>query len=281
MWLLVSLLGLFEAVSTASTTAECVIWIGQNDSVTQHFLHEFAPVAKRLSASSVHFTPHYVLSQCSHCKATGFIETEPGCYSNGRYCPASFNKSNGGTVEPELQEVLRQICVFNLYGEGLWWDYIAAYSQLCADSVSDCYYRALEEASISPAKIESCISQSYKGDIRESENSLLKSEYEALPQIDIKQSPTVLLNGEPLECSGDVDCITDQICIVLSLDIKDCSDADEENNNTFKSSFLIVLIIVSVIGLAFGRMYRRPYVSMPAITPIETDSELKQFISPR
>jgi hypothetical protein len=272
-----------KAAVSHTPHVEYSLWMTTGDRLTRRFLHDLARTAKQLAAKSAHFTPHYVLSQCSECKAKNFTEPEPGCYSNGRYCQADRNSQHDIKGEEELQEVLRQVCIYNLSGEDKWWDYIYAMEDLFDKDCSDCAYLAMDKASISYNQIEACIDSSTDGtDPRLNDNSLLKAEWEALVQGEVKEYPVLLVNGRTSDCLNDVNCVTDEVCGLLDADSEVCDLPERRQpwatTSSSKARFLVVLIVASLTGIVLGRMCKRPLGSR---VPVETDvmKELKLYIT--
>jgi len=84
----------------------------------------------------VTFHPHYSIFTCETCRLKNYSQKKvpADCLSGGRYClkdPDGDNKKGSG--RDILLEVLRQLCLFQLFPER-WWDYMALVDITCVDN---------------------------------------------------------------------------------------------------------------------------------------------------
>ena len=90
--------------------------------------------------------------------------------------------------EPELNEDIRQMCVYKYYEDKIW-DYIEKINAQCSlGNIETCWETQAEAVGIDVSKIKTC--QQDEG------NALLDAEIEATSKYGVTGSPTVIVNGQ-------------------------------------------------------------------------------------
>lgn len=283
-----ALLVIATFATASEDSVEYTVWLADFDRHTLRFLHDFAKIAEKIEGtSSAYFTPHYFIRECTTCLDT--TSPVPHCLSGGRYCSSDYDTAvldaeahDQGRVE--LYEVLRQLCIYEHYGAKLWWAYIYAIADECEEPTSICSNKAMDSTTINPEKVSACVDASFEGEFPLlDDNTLLKKETAQVALKQRKEFPVVLVNGHETECMYDVNCLTDELCSLITVSLEECDqDGRQENqsrSSSFKSGFLLVLIVFSLIAIVLSKLTKRS--TRPVTREGEGDgiNELKQYIS--
>ncbi len=129
------------------------------------------------------------------------------CIESGRYC------SMHGIGE--LNEGLRQLCVYKSYKDK-WWDYVDYVNSKCSlQNIESCWKDAASSAGIDASAIESC--QKNDG------ASLAKSEYELNQKYSVQGSPTIFINSQQYHGGRSPDDFKGAFCSAFENPPAECS----------------------------------------------------------
>jgi len=158
-----------------------------------------------LFGDKVEFEPHYVISKDSE--------------GNFR----SLHKEN------ELNEDVRQICIWNNYESDIWWDYVSYVNDnIALNDIESEWKNAANKFNIDTDLIESCVSQ-------EREN-ILNFEFELNNQYGVTASPTIFINDELYTEGRDPESIKEGICTGFTTQPAECSQTLSTNSEAASGS---------------------------------------------
>ena len=179
-------------------TADYQLWTVPTDLQSKDFVSTFKTVAVALG-DGAHFTPHMFVINGTEagCVQSGQNSCSSLCTNSGRYCSHGLQ---GSTV---VQESLRRLCIWKLYGEtdgvGVeWWEYVVAFNNDCYDNDKfgdeECINDAYRAAKVDGTLVGSCMQESggLTGDVP---NSLLDRAIHSQTRHVVDVLPTVLVNG--------------------------------------------------------------------------------------
>ena len=149
------------------------------------------PVAE-LFGDKIAFEPHFIV----------------GKDSSGNYVSLHGQK--------ELNEDVRQMCVWKYYQEK-WWDYVAAINDNCAlNDIESCWSSIAQQKGIDVAKIEDC-----QADEAE---TLLAAELALDKELNVQNSPTMLVNGQRYAGARTAEAIKSAVCGAFATSPDECGE---------------------------------------------------------
>ncbi|KAL3931604.1 MAG: hypothetical protein SGBAC_011232 [Bacillariaceae sp.] len=192
-----------------SDHAKIEYWYSPNSMHSAEFLGNFSTIVDKLG-DGMQFVPHeHILDGVAmNCHGKATKETDfcyNLCTNNGLYCAIGHHGVHGKDV---VIESLRRMCVAMHYPGKPWWDYVNHFIQQCMEqndeeyfANDDCLKDAYSHASIDQTTIETCMKES--GDITsDSTNTKLEDAMKSVEEFGAFESPTVLVNGAPLNWMG-------------------------------------------------------------------------------
>jgi len=149
------------------------------------------PVAE-LFGDKIAFEPHFVVSKDS----------------SGNYVSLHGAK--------ELNEDVRQICIWNNY-PAKWWGYVSAINENCALSdIDSCWSSIAQQKGIDVAKIETCQA--------EEAETLLAAELILNQEFSVRGSPTMFVNGKTYAGARTADAIKAGVCGAFATSPAECGE---------------------------------------------------------
>lgn len=150
-----------------------------------------APVFDLLG-DKVEWEPHYVIYSNY---ATGYPE----------YCLDKENKYCSMHGIQELNQDIRELCVWKYYPHKLWWDFVLRVNEKCNSRNADtCWEPIAEEVGIDVEKIKNCQ--------KNEAISLLEEELRLNEEYGVRGSPTVFINNKLYEGSRSPEAYKQAIC---------------------------------------------------------------------
>ncbi|MEM5784269.1 MAG: thioredoxin domain-containing protein [Candidatus Aenigmatarchaeota archaeon] len=143
-----------------------------------------------LFKNKINFEPHYVIYN--------YGRNDPNyCIANGTLC--SMHGIN------ELNEDIRQICIYKLYGIEKFWNYVNMINSGCnLQNIETCWKEKANALNISISEIEKCKT--------EQGEALIKEEYELNQKYNVQGSPTVFINDEQYSGSRSPEAYKTAVC---------------------------------------------------------------------
>ena len=163
------------------------------------------PVAELLG-NKINFEPHFVI------------------YSNYRgggpnYCLDDENKYCSMHGIDELNEGVRQLCIWK-YEKSKFWDYVSAINSKCSlSNIETCWEGIAQDAGINVERIKTC---------QENEAlSLLRTEVELGEEHGASGSPTIVINGKSYSGARTPNAFQEAICSAFNKQPSECSEEIE------------------------------------------------------
>jgi glutaredoxin len=149
------------------------------------------PVAELLG-SKVDFEPHYVIYSNY---ASGYPD----------YCLDEENKYCSMHGIQELNQDVRELCVWKYYPSSTWWDFVMKVNDQCDSRNADtCWEAIATEVGIDVDKIKTC---------QEDEAlALLEAELSLNAQYNVRGSPTVFINDQEYRGARDPESYKQAVC---------------------------------------------------------------------
>ena len=119
-----------------------------------------------------------------------------------------------GTVE--LEQGVRELVIYDFYGQDTWADYVkAANSQCSLDNIDTCWKTVAEEMNLSVSDIESSYSENLYAHLAEQKR--LTFEYQKFG------SPSIVINGQDYSGQRTVTALQDSICAAFIEEPEECA----------------------------------------------------------
>jgi len=181
----------------------------------QQAMSGLKPVAE-LFGEKVEMQPHYVIYEnyCGYGKACTDYPQERAnfCLDSDKERP-SYCSMHGIA---ELNEDIRQLCVFNLYPEKFW-DYTDYIINKCSlSNIETCWKEAADSVGIDTAEIESCQAQNAEAYAQAELN--LNSDY------GVRGSPTIFINDVAYNGARSPEAFKNAICDAFTESPEECSE---------------------------------------------------------
>ena len=136
-------------------------------------------------------------------------------YIVGEDMDGNFRSLHG---EAELNEDVRQICIWNNYGSKIWWDYLRYVNDnISLNEIETKWKEAANKFDINTSLIENCLSQQ--------KEDILNSEIELSNQYGVTGSPTIFINNERYTEGKDAESIKQGICSGFITQPSECSQS--------------------------------------------------------
>lgn len=171
------------------------------DGGSYEFLTKFRKSYAALrSENNLALEPHFIIWFCLACEQSGFTMDNSNCVSGGRYCSPDPDGDEGPiTGRDMMYELLSRICIYTLYND-LWYNYTAAYGELCIKSTEkareDCASEIASMLQIDQRRIKSCVDSSFEGSNHAlDDNKILRAERKSFEKSGVYMWPTLILNG--------------------------------------------------------------------------------------
>lgn len=181
--------------------------------VVKFFVMAFCPFGQQaerglkpvhdLFGDKVKFEPHYVIYE-------NYAGGGPDyCIENGKYCSMHGIK--------ELNEDIRQLCIYKNYDSDTFWNYLAyVYTNCSRNNIDTCWKDAAEANGIDTAKIESCF---------DSEGvDLIAAEKALNDKYGVRGSPTVFINDKQYNGGRAPEDYKNAVCSGFTSKPEECSE---------------------------------------------------------
>ncbi len=168
------------------------------------------PVA-RLLKDKANIEPHYVI----------YNEKDYG-YKGKEYCLDNENKYCSMHGVGELNQGVRELCVYRDQKDKFWDFVMAANSDCTAENIEKCWTKAAKKAGVNVDKVKQCQANE--------SIALLKKEVELNKKYDVSGSPTIVLNGEQYEGQRSPETFKQAVCSAFNSSPGSC-DTTLENSN--------------------------------------------------
>ena len=172
-----------------------------------------------LLGNSVNFEPHYVIydNYCGYGVPSEYC-TEEGldsyCIADGALC--------GMHGVAEVNENIREMCIYNNYPAETWWSYMDKMIDTCTlDDIEICWEGVAEEAGIDVPKIKTCL--------EDEGEALMTLERQQVISMSATASPTIFINNDQYSGSRSEEDLKNAICSGFSTEPSECSQ--ELSNN--------------------------------------------------
>lgn len=166
------------------------------------------PVAKILGEES-NIEPHYVIysNYCGRKKKCSSVDLAQYCLEDGKYC------SMHGLGE--LNENVRQLCVWQEYGQYKYWDYVNQINASCDyRNVDSCWKGQAQKLDIDPKRIETCFTNDGLA-MLENESALNK-------KYKVRGSPQVFINDQPYQSGRAPENYKQALCSAFNEQPEEC-----------------------------------------------------------
>lgn len=173
-----------------------------------------APVYKLLG-EKVEWEPHYV------------IYSNYGGYPD--YCLDENEKYCSMHGIQELNQNVRELCVWKYYNHSKWWDFVLKINEKCNSRNADtCWQSIAEDIGINVTKISLCEEKEAL--------SLLEKELELNKQYNVRGSPTVFINEKEYYGERTPEAYKQAICSGFIKPLKECNVSLTSNISTTSGS---------------------------------------------
>jgi len=160
--------------------------------------------AIELLNEGVDFEPHFVIYSNY---ASGYPD----------YCLDEENKYCSMHGITELNEGVRQLCIWK-YDKEKWWNYVAKINEKCSNSnIETCWEEIAEETNVDADKIKTCQ--------EEEAISLLAKEVELNQKYGVRGSPSVKINDKDYSGARTPEAYKSAICAAFTSAPDDCGSA--------------------------------------------------------
>lgn len=212
------------SVPAPDARVEYDLWTTPADPISKPFLKEFSIAAEALSEHA-HFTPHEFIydGTLAHCDTGDDIYCEGLCTNGGRYCASDpdGDLDSGISGSDVVQESLRRICIWNLYGkDGIgeaWWTYVQSFMANCDDPEQPkftdeaCIATAYLQAAIDKSAIDKCMDDS-GGLVEAAPNTLLDAAVKQKEFSGALLIPSLFVNHAPIRGEMVLSTVFKAIC---------------------------------------------------------------------
>jgi len=198
------------------------LWSTVSDDKAKDFQIMWLDAQRRLGDRAT-FTPHYYIydglkAKCRDEYGNNMCYTL--CTNEGRYCAIDPDNdlSNGISGQNVVEESLRRLCIWNLYGnKGMGpelFQYVREFEQ-CNNKdefmKKPCIKAAAKRAGIDPSKMNECMKQS-GGTARAEQNKVLQDQVDEVEANGIIVMPVAYVNGVPIRGTLDFDVVFKAVC---------------------------------------------------------------------
>jgi len=193
------------------------LWSKVTDEKAREFQVMWLDALRRLGNKAT-FTPHYYIYDGlkAYCRDdVGNNYCPEICTNEGRYC-ASNDWENGVTGGDEVEESLRRLCIWQIYGnKGTGpelFQYVREFEQ-CLDKGIDkpCINAAAKRAGVDTNKMNKCMKQS--GGVEDpGQNKVLQDQLDEVEENGIIVMPVAYVNGVPIRGTLDFDVVFKAVC---------------------------------------------------------------------
>lgn len=161
----------------------------------------------RLLGDKVEWEPHYVIY-------SDYASRFGADWSN--YCLDEEEKYCSMHGIQELNQDVREICVWKYYPADTWWDFVMEINSKCDYSnVDTCWEPIAEKFGIDVEKIKTCQ--------RDEAVELLEEEVNLNKEYEVSGSPTVFINDEEYRGSRSPEAYKQAICTGFITELEECS----------------------------------------------------------
>ena len=246
----------------------------------------------------VNFIPIYVVH-----KAPSYNEENPirvvNCVSKGKYC--YFPKETTITKDGQaiIMEDLRQKCLYDITKKNNningFFNYVNNFHSQCLIKDKNikfnenCAKFVLKSLEYPIEIIDSCIAKSFNvKDLRsnlyiDSDNVILKNEYDELLKYKLTSFPSVIINNKPISGIIKESKIIKEICHLLKIKPEFCSYMDGIGNNRRKKilvyGLICLLVVINIFIFFIFRKYIIERINERVVQGgIDLDSRIKNVI---
>jgi len=165
--------------------------------------------------NSVDWEPHYVIydNYCAggRCNAADYCSD-----ANQTYCSMHGIK--------ELNEDVRQLCIWKYYNSSVWWNYVSAVNSRCSvGDIDTCWLGVANSTGINATKISAC-------QLNESAQ-LLANDKQVGDILSVQGSPTLFLNGQSYSGGRSPEAIKTALCGAFSNPPASCGTTLSSNES--------------------------------------------------
>lgn len=189
-----------SAANTTSNTSSSGSYPKSAKPVVQFFVMAFCPYGQQAEAgligawqalgSAAEWEPHYVIysnySSASYC----LDENQTYCSMHGRQ---------------ELNEDIRQMCIWDNYNASVWWNYVSKINSQCtSQNVDTCWLGVANTTGINATLVSACQTNEAV--------ALLEAEKQLNEELGVSGSPTVFINDQSYSGGRSADAFKNAIC---------------------------------------------------------------------
>lgn len=172
---------------------------------------DFVRPVNDLLKDRVNFEPHYVI----YSSAQG--------YEGKEYCLDDENKYCSMHGVGELNQDVRELCVFK-YQQALFWDFVMAINEKCdASNVDECWEQVAKDLMIDTGKIKSCQANEAI--------AFLEEEVRLTEQYNVTGSPSILINEKNYEGDRAPESFKKAVCAGFNNEPGECSQTLDETTD--------------------------------------------------
>ncbi|MCD4740248.1 hypothetical protein K8R43_03595 [archaeon] len=163
-----------------------------------------------LMGDKVELEPHYVIYENYGGGGPDY------CIEDGKYCSMHGIK--------ELNENARQLCIYKNEDRDTFWNYLeTVWTDCTLNDIDTCWKTAAEKNGIDVASVETCFENE--------RTDLIKAEFEACQEFDVRGSPAVFVNDEKYSGGRAPDNYKEGICSGFTTIPGEC-DTELDNGST-------------------------------------------------
>jgi len=158
---------------------------------------------------TVNWEPHYVIYEN---------------YQSAQYCLDANMTYCSMHGRSELNEDVRQMCIWKYYNASVWWNYVSQINTICsASNVDTCWLNIANATGINTTQIASC--QTNEAVV------LLEAEKALDAQMDVSGSPAIFVNGKSYSGARSADAFKSAICSAFNTAPAACNQTLSTNTS--------------------------------------------------
>lgn len=172
---------------------------------------DFVQPVYDLLKDQMNFEPHYVI-----------YSSDQG-YEGEEYCLDSENKYCSMHGVGELNQGVRELCVFK-YQPDKFWDFVMAANEKCdSTNVDECWEQVAKDVGIDTEGVKTCQSTEAL--------ALLEEEVKLNEQYTVTGSPTILINEKAYEGDRAPESLKQAVCVGFNTEPGECSQTLEDTGS--------------------------------------------------
>ena len=202
----------FTATEAGTQTQAASGYPKSDKPVVQFFVMSFCPYGQQAETglkgaydalgSTVEWEPHFVIYSNYGSAEYCLDENQTYCSMHGR---------------SEVNEDVRQMCIWKYYSTNVWWDYVSQINSMCSlDSIDTCWMTVASGLGINTTQIAAC----QLGEAI----ALLEPELELNDELGVSGSPTIFINGQSYSGSRSAEAFKSAICSAFNTAPEACGE---------------------------------------------------------